>query len=126
MFGKVRIHLPFGVPKNLLQPGAVLKTSIHNPTHTYLTSPHQWRSGSQHVRYPSVARVTLNRSESPGRLQGADCFGDGPNPAASFSVFAVAIDELAKVCEKWLFKKRTFRYLYVDTEPFTGLPPAAA
>jgi len=46
-------------------------------------------------------------------------------PPPVFSVFAVAIDELEKVCEKWLFKRRTFRYLYVDTEPFTGLPPAA-
>jgi hypothetical protein len=47
-------------------------------------------------------------------------------PPPVFSVFGVAIDELEKVCEKWLFKIRIFRYLYVATEPFTGLPLTAA
>jgi hypothetical protein len=33
--------------------------------------------------------------------------------------FGFFIDELEKVDGKWLFKTRTYPYLYLDTDPFT-------
>jgi hypothetical protein len=60
-------------------PGVVPKTSTHNPTDTYLTSPHQRRSHSQRGEIFSLAAGTSsNRSESPSRLRGPDGFGDPP------------------------------------------------
>ena len=37
-----------------------------------------------------------------------------------YNNFGFFIDELRKVNRKWLFKTRTYPYLYLDTDPFTG------
>jgi hypothetical protein len=37
-----------------------------------------------------------------------------------YNNFGFFIDELEKVDGKWLFKTRTYPYLYLDTDPFTG------
>jgi hypothetical protein len=37
-----------------------------------------------------------------------------------YNNFGFFIDELQKVDGKWLFKTRTYPYLYLDTDPFTG------
>ena len=37
-----------------------------------------------------------------------------------YNTFGFFIDELQKVEGKWLFKARTYPYLYLDTESFTG------
>src|ERR1700722_9124722 len=45
----------------------------------------------------------------------------GLGPAKSdYNNFGFFIDELEKVDGKWLFKARTYPYLYLDTDPFTG------
>ena len=43
--------------------------------------------------------------------------GEGKSFYNNFGFF---IDELEKVDGKWLFKARTYAYLYLDTDPFTG------
>ena len=37
-----------------------------------------------------------------------------------YNNFGFLIDELEKTDGKWLFKTRTYPYLYLDTDPFTG------
>lgn len=39
---------------------------------------------------------------------------------AYYNNFGFFIDELEKVDGKWLFKRRSYAYVYLDTEPFTG------
>ncbi len=42
-------------------------------------------------------------------------------PGKSFyNNFGFFIDELEKIDGKWLFKTRSYPYLYLDTDPFTG------
>jgi len=45
----------------------------------------------------------------------------GLGPAKSYyNNFGFFIDELEKFDGKWLFKTRTYSYLYLDTDPFAG------
>ena len=48
--------------------------------------------------------------------------GPGKNGSGKsyYNNFGFFIDELEKVDGKWLFKTRTYPYLYLDTDPFTG------
>ena len=48
---------------------------------------------------------------------GAEKSGPGKSYYNNFGFF---IDELEKVDGKWLFKTRTYPYLYLDTDQFTG------
>jgi hypothetical protein len=46
--------------------------------------------------------------------------GPGKSGKTYYNNFGFFIDELEKVDGKWLFKTRTYPYLYLDTDPFTG------
>jgi hypothetical protein len=50
--------------------------------------------------------------------------GLGPGKSGAgksyYNNFGFFLDELEKVDGKWLFKTRTYPYLYLDTDPFTG------
>jgi len=50
---------------------------------------------------------------------GLDPAKSGPGKSY-YNNFGFFIDELEKVDGKWLFKTRTYPYLYLDTDPFTG------
>lgn len=41
-----------------------------------------------------------------------------------YNNFGFFIDEIEKVEGKWFFKSRAYQYLYLDTDPFTGMAVA--
>jgi len=60
----------------------------------------------------------LRRSEVVGLILDQPA-KSGPGKSY-YNNFGFFIDELEKVDGKWLFKTRTYPYLYLDTDPFTG------
>jgi len=46
--------------------------------------------------------------------------GPGKSGKSYYNNFGFFIDELEKIDGTWLFKSRTYPYLYLDTDPFTG------
>jgi hypothetical protein len=89
---------------------------------------HKLRDGKDFfVQFVHSGLVQLDGNTASGRWLVREVgMGPGKNGSGKsyYNNFGFFIDELEKVDGKWLFKTRTYPYLYLDTEPFTGKPVA--
>ena len=85
---------------------------------------HKLRDGKDFfVQFVHSGLIQVNGNTASARWTTREV---GLGPAKSdtgksyYNNFGFFIDELEKVDGKWLFQTRTYPYLYLDTEPFTG------